>query len=111
MNPVVAGMVRKPEEYSWSSYRVNAWGAQSDLVNHDEYLGLGFTAEERCRAYRELFRYQIPDEDIHLIERASHYCHPVGDDGSGGRLSSITASNLDRLAEAGQRSLQEMVSK
>jgi len=79
MNPVVAGMVRKPEEYKWSSYRVNAWGAQDDLAKHHEYLGLGFTPEERCRAYRELFRYQIPDEDIHLIERASHYCHPVGD--------------------------------
>jgi len=23
MNPVVAGMVHKPEEYRWSSYRVN----------------------------------------------------------------------------------------
>ncbi len=80
MNPVVAGMVRKPEEYRWSSYRVNAWGSQSELTQHDEYLGLGFSPEERCHAYRELFRFEIPDEDIHLIERASHYCHPVGDD-------------------------------
>ncbi len=80
MNPIVAGMVRKPEEYRWSSYRVNAWGAQSDLTQHDEYLGLGDNPEKRCHAYRELFRYAIPDEDVHLIERASHYCHPVGDD-------------------------------
>ena len=80
MNPVVAGMVRKPEEYRWSSYRVNAWGAQSELTQHDEYLGLGFSPEERCHAYRELFRFEIPDEDIHLIERASHFCHPVGGD-------------------------------
>jgi hypothetical protein len=26
------------------------------------------------------FSYEIPNEDVHLIERASHYCHPIGDD-------------------------------
>ena len=80
MNPVVAGMVGKPDEYRWSSYRVNAWGAKSELTQHDEYLGLGDRPEKRCHAYRELFMYAIPDEDVRLIERASHYCHPVGDD-------------------------------
>ena len=80
MNPVVAGMVRKPEEYRWSSYGVNAWGSQSELTQHDEYLGLGSSPEERCNAYRELFRFEIPDEDIHMIERASDFCHFVGDD-------------------------------
>jgi putative transposase len=38
MNPVVAGMVRKPGEYRWFSYSVNAWGAQSRLAMHEEYL-------------------------------------------------------------------------
>ena len=80
MNPVVAGMVHKPEEYRWSSYRVNAWGAQSSLTQHDEYLGLGENSKDRCHAYRELFRYEIPKEDAHFIERASQYCHPIGDD-------------------------------
>jgi putative transposase len=80
MNPVVAGMVQKPEEYRCSSYRVNAWGTQSELTSHEEYLKLGMSGTERCYAYRELFQSQIPDEDVHLIERASHYSHPVGDD-------------------------------
>ena len=74
MNPVVAGMVHKPEEYRWSSYRANAWGAQSGLTQHDEYPGLGESV------YRELFRDEIPNEDVHLIERASQFCHPIGDD-------------------------------
>jgi len=68
------------EEYRWSSYRVNAWGAQSGLTHHDEYLGLGENSEDRCHAYRELFRYEIPKEDVHIIERASQVCHPIGDD-------------------------------
>ena len=35
---------------------------------------------QRCHAYRELFKIHIADEDIHLMERASDYCQPVGDD-------------------------------
>jgi putative transposase len=80
MNPVTAGMVTKPEEYKWSSYLVNAWNRLSSVVPHEEYLKLGNCVEVRCHAYRELFKYQLSDEDVHLIERASQNCQPVGDD-------------------------------
>ena len=80
LNPVVANMVSKPEEYKWSSYLVNAWGSESHLTLHGEYLKLGSDSESRCYAYRELFKHQLSDHDIHLIERAADYCHPVGDD-------------------------------
>ena len=79
LNPVTARMVSKPEEYRWSSYTVNAWGGSSNVVPHVEYLRLGSDSQTRHHAYRELFRYQIPEKDIHLIERASHYCQPVAD--------------------------------
>ena len=80
LNPVAAGMVRKPEQYRWSSYIVNAWGGKSLLVPHPEYMKLGNDAESRCFSYRELFKQQLPENDIHFIEKASDYCHPVGDD-------------------------------
>jgi putative transposase len=80
LNPVVAGMVTKPEEYKWSSYRANAWGKETGLVPHVEYLKLGANDETRCHAYRELFKDRLPGADVHLIERASEYCSPVGDD-------------------------------
>lgn len=80
LNPVVAGMVRKPEEYRWSSYLSNAWNRSGWIMPHEEYLRLGNTAQARCEAYRELFRYHIDNHDIHKIEEAAHYCHPVGDD-------------------------------
>lgn len=80
LNPVVANMVTKPEEYKWSSYLVNAWGRESLIRYHDEYLKLGSDRASRCQAYRELFKAPLPDDDIHLIERASEYCQPVGDD-------------------------------
>ena len=34
----------------------------------------------RCHAYRELFKYQLSEHDIHIIEKAEEYCQPVGDD-------------------------------
>ena len=80
LNPVRAGMVERPEEYKWSSYGINAWGDQSWLVPHDEYQHLGRTGKDRCYAYRELFRHQLSEQDLHLIRNAAHYCQPVGND-------------------------------
>ena len=80
LNPVRAALVSRPEEYRWSSYRANVWGESSWLQAHGEYLRLGATSEARARAYRELFRTQLGEKDLHLIRNAAHYCQPVGDD-------------------------------
>ena len=79
-NPVRANMVARPEAYRWSSYGVNAWGDATWLTPHAEYLRLGATPQACCYAYRELFKIEVPDEDLHLIRRAAHYCQPVGED-------------------------------
>lgn len=80
LNPVRAGMVARPDEYRWSSYGGNAWGDPGWLTQHEEYLRLGDSREARCYAYRELFRHQLSEADLHLIRKAAHYCQPVGDD-------------------------------
>jgi len=80
LNPVVANMVKRPEEYVWSSYHSNAWGDASWLTEHEEYKRLGSTPKIRCQRYRELFKYHVDDEDITHIREAMHYCQPVGDD-------------------------------
>ena len=42
LNPVRAGMVNDPAEYSWSSYRCNALGLDASMCSpHGEYLALG----------------------------------------------------------------------
>lgn len=79
LNPVVANMVTKPEQYKWSSYLCNAWGRGGIVVHHEEYLRLGENVEDRLDAYRELFRYSLSSEDVHIIEDASRYNRPVGD--------------------------------
>jgi len=80
LNPVAANMVKRPEEYVWSSYHSNAWGDTSWLAQHEEYKRLGSTVSERCLHYRELFKNHVDSEDIDLIRKAMHYCQPVGDD-------------------------------
>ena len=80
LNPVAANMVKRPEEYVWSSYHSNAWGESSWLTQHDEYKRLGSSAENRCQHYRQLFKYHFDSEDIDLIREAMHYCQPLGDD-------------------------------
>ena len=69
-------MVRQPEEYVWSSYHHNAWGDQSDwLIAHDEYVQLGRATEERCFAFRELFRF-TPDSQSGSLQLSAD---PLGD--------------------------------
>ena len=80
LNPVTANMVKRPEEYQWSSYQTNAWGDDSWLVLHDEYKRLGKTKEQRCQNYRSLFKHNLDDSDLSLIRKAAHYCQSVGDD-------------------------------
>ena len=80
LNPVAANMVKRPEEYLWTSYHSNAWGDESWLVPHEEYKKLGANSESRRRNYRALFKYSIDANDIDLIRKAAHYCQPVGDE-------------------------------
>lgn len=48
LNPVRAGMVDDPADYSWSSYQSNALGQSISLLTpHRLYLGLGQTDIER----------------------------------------------------------------
>jgi putative transposase len=73
-NAVRAGMVTRPEEYRWSSYRANALGSDSRpaLAPHQVYLELGPTRLARESAYRQLFRNPLPPQDIEVIRRSTN---------------------------------------
>jgi hypothetical protein len=55
----------------------NGWGSEESPCLIVEYVNLGTFQKSRCQAYRELFKTQIPDEGIHLVERACEYCQLV----------------------------------
>lgn len=81
LNPVAANMVKRPEEYQWSSYHCNAWGDNFTWITpHEEYSRLGTDTGQRCRAYRDLFKTQLSEEDLHAFRKAAHYSVPIGTD-------------------------------
>ena len=97
LNPVRADMVKSPEEYRWSSYGCNGWGDEGWVTPHDEYIRLGKDASERTLAYRELFRHQLSEQELHLIRKAAHYCQPVGDDRFRQQIESKYAIKLGNM--------------
>ena len=70
LNPVVAGMVSRPEQYRCSSYNFYAHGKRSKytekLTIPEEYLALGDTPEQRRREYRKLVYREM--KDLGLLE-------------------------------------------
>jgi len=73
LNPVRAGIVAVPEDYTWSSYRANGFGQQMKLwTPHRVYLELGSTIRERAAAYRELFAGHIDERLVSQIRKATN---------------------------------------
>jgi len=71
LNPVRAGMVTLPENYTWSSYAINGLGKESLLITPNaQYLNLGKTNKERQTAYRELLRCHLDTATLRVIRDA-----------------------------------------
>ena len=86
LNPVRAGMVAVPEDYTWSSYRANGFGQQMKLwTPHRVYLDLGATTRERAAAYRELFTGHIDERLVRQIRKATNRGMILGKAGVGVR--------------------------
>ncbi len=81
LNPVRAVMVSKPEEYQWSSYRVNAMGASSQLITpHRLYMSLDSMPEARQHAYRALFSEVLGSDDLQKIRQGTEKDEMIGDE-------------------------------
>ena len=79
MNPVRAAMVRHPAEYTWSSFRANAFGYPNPLISpHCVYEGLGSTPERRQTAYRQLFEIPLSEHELESIRAATRGGHAIG---------------------------------
>jgi len=96
LNPVRAGMVADPGDYYWSSHRINALGAHSDLCTpHEVYKGLGQGAE-RLAAYRGLFAPSVDDETMKDIRAATERGVALGDHGFIRAMEARTGTRLRR---------------
>ncbi len=71
LNPVRAGMVVRPGDYRWSSYRANAQGrANALLVPHSAFELIAADVDERRRRYAEFIAQGIPAGDLVAIRGA-----------------------------------------
>jgi putative transposase len=81
LNPVRAGMVRLPGDYTWSSYQANSLGKPIRLLTpHAAYLALGRTQEARQENYRSLFQQEIDSEDLRKIRECTNKAWALGSD-------------------------------
>ena len=81
LNPVRAGMVTRPGDYRWSSYRANALGISDALViPHLIYRELGDSKEARESAYRQLIRQPLLTGDVEAIRQSTNRAWALGSD-------------------------------
>lgn len=79
LNPVRAGLVQRPQEYYWSSYRANTQDASRSIITpHEEYLLLGASNTERRRAYADLVATGLQDEELAEIRMSTNGGHTLG---------------------------------
>ena len=95
LNPIRAGMVKSPAEYSWSSYQINGVGKRSELCTpHPTYLTLGSSAEERLHNYRELFAGHVDEELLQEIRDNTQKGMAIGSDRFKEEIERLTGRRL-----------------
>lgn len=81
LNPVRAEMVKRPEEWKWSSYACNAYGEENTLIKpHPLYLAIDKNKESRVKYYREGFKQVLDPSLICDIRSAVQTGTPLGND-------------------------------
>ncbi len=81
LNPVRAGMVKRPEDYPWSSYGHNALAINNSLLcPHKLYLQLGENDLMRKAAYRDLFQTSFDIETFDEMRACLQSGTPLGND-------------------------------
>jgi putative transposase len=72
LNPVRAGIVSRPADYPWSSYRHHTGARHEPLItDHPLYWQLGNTPFAREAAYRQLVEQSASPKEVELITQAT----------------------------------------
>jgi putative transposase len=81
LNPVRAGMVTRPEDYPWSSYRAKVGLAECDWLDRDPaYVGLSFDCNQRRQRYQDFVELGISAQELALIRGAVQRNQLTGSD-------------------------------
>lgn len=95
LNPVRAGMVDAPGQYPWSSHQHYARGETKPFITeHECFLGLGATTEERREVYRRLFLKDVNHDELKAIRMATNSCSALGTEGFLKRLGTLAGRRV-----------------
>jgi len=104
LNPVRASLVEAPEEYSWSSYRVRAFGEESRLVDLDPwYEGLGSTPPRRQQRYREWVMHTGLETERQTLRQGVQRGIVVGSDTFVAKVAGIIGQPMSRRSRGRPR--------
>jgi putative transposase len=97
LNPVRAGMVARPGDYPWCSYRTNGdMRASTLIVPHECYVALGETPGERAAAYQRLLESGLEESDMRDIRSAANGGFALGDQQFNDELSAAIGKRVGR---------------
>ncbi len=104
LNPVRAGLVALPSQYSWSSYARLGLGQEDSLVSeHPEYERLGETPASRQQQYRELCAVSTVNPTLDEIRRAVQRGEVLGGEAFQGLLTARLGTTPVRHEHGGDR--------
>jgi putative transposase len=99
-NPVRAGLVHKPEEWAWSSYRHHA-GSETNpwITDHPSYWAIANTPFERQMAWQKAVLELLNNNEVEKVSKHLSYGWPLASDMFLKQLASKTSRPLQpRLA-------------
>jgi len=95
LNPVRAGMVSDPADYSWSTYQCNGLGGISKLLSPNALFSrLGANDEARQSAYRALFNEHVEGRLLDDIRQAANKGLVLGSKGFVEEIETLTGKSL-----------------
>lgn len=96
LNPVRAGMVQRPGDYRWSSYRCNALGhAEPGITPHPRYLELGADPHIRLHAYQALFKHALDHADVDALRVHTRQNKAFGNDRFRARIEALSGRSME----------------
>jgi putative transposase len=114
--PVDAGLVDKPEDWAWSSYRLYAHGKVNEyteaLTFPRWYLELGITMQERQKKYRTLGRKFYQSGRLKTIIGTLNANRPIGSEKYRMRQMKLRMgirTNREKLAKMGDKALRGLI--
>jgi putative transposase len=112
LNPVRAGIVQRPEQYPWSSYRHHA-GLSADpaIVDHPLYWSLGNTPFERQASYMRLFEQEAGSAELDRIRAATHGGWALGERAFAAEIAKKTDRRTLRRRAGRPKTLHQSVPK